>query len=103
MASRLAKVGVSSRGSLRLRSRRLAGRAAVEQARLILLVMINIAQLWILSATVEASLAARFDLLLPLVISSAICFFIALSVLLWWRPTLMGSEKDGPLNEGALI
>ena len=36
------------------------GRTAVAQARLILLVMINVAQLWILAATVEAALAHRF-------------------------------------------
>ena len=45
------------------------GRTAVWQARLVLLVMINIAQLWILSATVEAALARHYDKLLPLVIA----------------------------------
>jgi quercetin dioxygenase-like cupin family protein len=44
------------------------GRTAVAQARLILLVMINVAQLWVLAATVEAALAHRFSALLPLVI-----------------------------------
>ncbi len=61
-------------------------RAAVWQARLIMLVMINVAQLWILSATVEAALASHYAVLLPLVISSGVCFLIALSILLWWRP-----------------
>ncbi|HSK70658.1 MAG TPA: hypothetical protein VK892_03100, partial [Pyrinomonadaceae bacterium] len=46
------------------------GRTAVWQARLVLLVMINIAQLWVLSATVEAALAGHYSKLLPLVISS---------------------------------
>jgi hypothetical protein len=65
-----------------------AGRqhAAVWQARLIMLVMINVAQLWILSATVEAALASHYRVLLPLVISSCICFLITLSILFWWRP-----------------
>ena len=63
------------------------GRAAVEQARLILLVMINIAQLWILSATVEACLAAQLAFLPPLIASSGICFLITLTLLLWWKPT----------------
>ncbi len=36
------------------------GRTAVWQARLVLLVMINIAQLWILSATIEAALAGHY-------------------------------------------
>ena len=60
---------------------------AVWQARLIMLVMINIAQLWILAATVDAALAHHFSVLLPLVISSGICFLITLSILRWWRPT----------------
>ena len=62
------------------------GRAAVWQARLIMLVMINVTQLWVLSATVEAALASHYSMLLPLVISSGVCFLIALSILLWWRP-----------------
>ena len=41
------------------------GRAAVAQARLILLVMVNVAQLWILAATVEAALAHRFRVTSP--------------------------------------
>ena len=62
------------------------GQAAVWQTRLILLVMINVAQLWILSATVEAALARHYRLLLPLVISSGICWLISLSIIFWWKP-----------------
>ena len=62
------------------------GRTAVWQARLVLLVMINIAQLWILSATVEAALARHYDKLLPLVIASGVCWGISLSIFLWWKP-----------------
>ena len=70
------------------RSRRSrTGSAAVWQARLIMLVMINIAQLWILAATVDAALAGHYSVLLPLVVSSAICFLITLSIMRWWRPT----------------
>jgi hypothetical protein len=63
-----------------------SGSAAVWQARLIMLVMINIAQLWILAATVDAALARHYSVLLPLVVASAICFLITLSILRWWRP-----------------
>jgi len=70
------------------RSRRSrTGSAAVWQARLIMLVMINIAQLWILAATVDAALAGHYSVLLPLVVSSAICFLVTLSIMRWWRPT----------------
>jgi hypothetical protein len=62
------------------------GRTAVWQARLVLLVMINIAQLWILSATVEAALARHYDKLLPLVIASGVCWAISLTIFLWWKP-----------------
>ncbi|MGQ0762083.1 MAG: DUF6755 family protein [Acidobacteriota bacterium] len=64
-----------------------SGSAAVWQARLIMLVMINIAQLWILAATVDAALARHYSVLLPLVVASAVCFLITLSILRWWRPT----------------
>lgn len=67
-------------------ARVLGGQAAVWQTRLILLVMINVAQLWILSATVEATLAHHYRVLLPLVISSGICWLISLSIIFWWRP-----------------
>jgi hypothetical protein len=66
------------------------GSAAVWQARVLMLVMINIAQLWILAATVDAALAGRYSVLLPLVISSGVCFLITLSIIRWWRP---GSGK----------
>lgn len=62
------------------------GRTAVSQARLALFVMINIAQMWILSATVEAALAHEFNHLVPLVIASGVCWLIALSMFLWWKP-----------------
>lgn len=75
------------------------GRAAVMQARLILLVMINIAQLWILSATVEAALARHFKVLLPLVISSGVCWLISLSLLLWWRPASRRYTSTGYVRQ----
>jgi hypothetical protein len=75
------------------------GRAAVSQARLILLVMINVAQLWILSATVEAALARHFKVLLPLVISSGICWLISLSLILWWRPASRRFTSTGYVRE----
>jgi hypothetical protein len=62
------------------------GHAAVWQTRLILLVMTNVAQLWILSATVEAALARHYPVLLPLVVVSGICWLITLSIIFWWRP-----------------
>ena len=63
-----------------------AGRSAIWQARLVLLVMINIAQLWILSATIEAALAGHYRQLIPLVIASGVCWVIALTIFLWWKP-----------------
>lgn len=75
--------GASSRVS---RGRR-GGSAAVWQARLIMLVMINVAQLWILAATVDAALAGHHSVLVPLVVASGICFLITLSIIRWWRPT----------------
>ena len=62
-----------------------SGRTAVWQARLALLIMINVAQLWILSAAVEAALAHDKQLI-PLVIASGICWLIALSIIIWWKP-----------------
>jgi len=62
------------------------GRTAIWQARLALLVMINIAQLWISSATIEAALAAHYKQLVPLVIASGVCWLIALTIFLWWKP-----------------
>ena len=75
------------------------GRTAVEQARLIMLVMINVAQLWILAATVEAALAGQYDELLPLVIASGVCWLIALSIILWWRPASRRFTSTGYLRE----
>ena len=78
-------------------SERRAGRhhAAVWQARLIMLVMINIAQLWILAATVDAALARKFSMLLPLVIASAVCFVITISIIRWWRPVSRRKTSTG--------
>ncbi len=75
-----------------------SGSAAVWQARLIMLVMINIAQLWILAATVDEALAGRYSALLPLVIASAICFLITLSILRWWRPSSGQRTSSGYLK-----
>jgi hypothetical protein len=66
------------------RSRR--GKTAIWQAKLMLLVMINLAQLWILSATVEAALGKEYKQLLPLVIASGVCWLISLTIIFWWRP-----------------
>ena len=80
------------------------GRAAVWQARLVLLAMINIAQLWILSATVEAALAGAMNHLVLLVAASFVCWFIALTIILWWRPAgltrarIRYTFKDAPKN-----
>ncbi len=71
------------------------GRSAVWQARLVLLVMINIAQLWILSATVEAALASHYKQLVPLVIASGACWLIALSIFIWWKPADARRKSKG--------
>ena len=68
------------------------GRSAIWQARLALLVMINVAQLWILSATIEAALAGDFKQLIPLVIASGVCWVIALTIFLWWKPAGLKSR-----------
>jgi hypothetical protein len=75
------------------------GRTAVWQARLVLLVMINIAQLWILSATIEAALAHEYGHLLPLVIASAVCWVIALTIFLWWKPASPRRTSSGYLRK----
>lgn len=75
------------------------GRTAVWQARLVLLVMINLAQLWILAATVEAALAGHYRELLPLVISSGVCWLIALSIFLWWKPASRRPTSTGYLRD----
>ena len=76
-----------------------AGQTAVWQARLIMLVMINIAQLWILAATVDAALAGHYSVLLPLVIASGVCFVITLSIIKWWRPTSRRKTSTGYVRE----
>lgn len=74
------------------------GRTAVAQARLVLLVMVNVAQLWILAATVEAALAHRFSALLPLVVASGICFVVTLTLIFWWRPASRHYTSSGYLK-----
>ncbi|HKE59301.1 MAG TPA: hypothetical protein VKB46_21480 [Pyrinomonadaceae bacterium] len=74
------------------------GREAVAQARLALLVMINVAQLWILAATVEAALAHHFSPLVPLVIASGICFVVTLTIIFWWRPASRHYTSSGYLK-----
>ncbi len=74
------------------------GRTAVWQARLVLLVMINIAQLWILSATVEAALASHFEQLIPLVVASGLCWLIALTIFLWWKPVGRRKSAGGQVD-----
>jgi len=78
-----------------LRPRSKAGQAAVWQARLIMLVMINIAQLWILAATVDAALARHYSVLFPLVVASGVCLLITLSIIKWWRPTSRRKTSTG--------
>jgi hypothetical protein len=75
------------------------GRAAVEQARLIMLVMLNVAQLWILSATVEAALARSYKELLPLVMASGVCWLVVLSILIWWKPSSRRATSSGYVRE----
>lgn len=81
------------------RHRAARGRAAVEQARLIMLVMLNVAQLWILAATVEAALAHYYRELLPLVIASGVCWLISLSIILWWKPSSRRYTSTGYIRE----
>src|SRR5207248_7269379 len=69
--------------------------AAVWQARLIMLVMINVAQLWILAATVDAALARHYSVLVLLVIASGVCLLVTLSIIRWWRPTSGQSTSTG--------
>jgi hypothetical protein len=64
-----------------------------------MLVMLNIAQLWILAATVEAALAGRYQELLPIVIASGVCCLIALSIIRWWRPASRQYTSTGYLRE----
>ena len=64
------------------------GRTAVWTARLVIMVMINLAQLCLLAAVVDAALAHEFKQLVPLVIASGICWLIALTIFLWWKPAM---------------
>jgi hypothetical protein len=90
---------VTGKADMRARAGRgVRGRAAVSQARLILLVMINVAQLWILAATVEAALAHHYRVLAPLVIASGICWLITLSLIFWWRPVSRRHTSTGYLR-----
>ena len=82
-----------------LRTRSKSGQTAVWQARLIMLVMINIAQLWILAATIDAALARHYSVLLPLVIASGVCFLITLSIIKWWRPTSRKKTSTGYVRD----
>ncbi|MBX7054261.1 MAG: hypothetical protein K1X36_04825 [Pyrinomonadaceae bacterium] len=63
------------------------GRTAVWQAKVVLLIMINLAQMWILSAAIESALANEHKQLWPLVIASLLCWAIALSLIVWWKPS----------------
>jgi len=74
------------------------GRTAVAQARLMLLIMINAAQLWILAATVEAALARHFSALVPLIVASGICFVVTLTIIFWWRPASRHYTSSGYLK-----
>ena len=85
MKARTAKFGVGNQPQPR-------GRTAVWQARLAIFVMINLAQLWILSAAVDAALAHEYRHLVPLVVASAVCWLIALSIFLWWKPSEPGNR-----------
>ncbi len=75
------------------------GRSAVLQAKLALLVMINVAQLWILAATVEAALAKHYGELTPLVAASGVCWLISMTIVLWWRPSTSKRATIGKLND----
>lgn len=65
------------------RSRR--GKTAIWQAKLMLLIMLNLAQLWILSATIEAVLGEEYKQLYPLVIASLVCWLISLTNVFYWK------------------
>jgi hypothetical protein len=81
------------------RSRSARGRTALEQARLILLVMLNVAQLWILAATLEAALAHNYKKLWPLATASGVCWLISLSIILWWKPASGRYTSTGYIRE----
>lgn len=75
------------------------GRTAIWQARLVLLAMINVAQLWILSAAIEAALARHFNQLVPLIVASAVCWAIALTIFLWWKPASSRRTSTGYMRK----
>lgn len=75
------------------------GRTALEQGRLIMLVMINVAQLWILAATIEATLAGKYQEIWPLIIASGVCWLISLSIVFWWRPASRRFTSSGYLRD----
>jgi hypothetical protein len=68
------------------RARPTRGIIAIFQAKLVLMVMINLAQLWILAATIEAALARHYKELIPLAVASGVCWLISLSIIFWWKP-----------------
>jgi hypothetical protein len=65
-----------------------------------MLVMVNVAQLWILAATVEAALAGRHRETLPLVVGSGVCRVVSLTIILWWRPASRRHTSTGYIREG---
>ena len=75
------------------------GITAILQAKLILMVMINLAQLWILAAAIEAALARHYKELAPLVIASGVCWLIALSIIFWWKPASRHRTSSGYLRD----
>lgn len=86
--------GIMSQTDNKYRSRR--GKTAIWQAKLMLLIMINLAQLWILAATVEAALGREYKQLIPLVIASGVCWLISLTLIFWWKPA---TEQNKPIKK----
>ena len=99
MQSETAKYAKDAKEFRPIRTRALRGRSAVSQARVILLVMINVAQLWILAATVEAALARHYRVLVPLIIASFVCWLITLSIIFWWRPVSRHYTSTGYVRQ----
>ncbi len=64
-----------------------------------MLVMTNVAQLWILAATVDAALARHYSVLIPLVVASGVCFIVTLSIIRWWRPTSRKNTSTGYIRD----
>lgn len=98
---RWGKMSMSVEQTQGKRERAVRGGTAVEQARLFLLLMINIAQLWILASTVEAALAQHRSVLIPLVVASAVCWLVTISILLWWRPASRRHTSSGYIRTSA--